>query len=117
MKSRLIPLVLALSLAAAHAAAGETNDTLVSSFKRNAQKMMRAIGDTPYTGDVDADFMAHMIPRRERTIGQENAGAAYESDANMRRIAEQIETGQTREIDALKKDQNPPPARPHARSQ
>jgi|ERR1700754_41046 hypothetical protein len=102
---------LALSLAVADAAggslnrpvAGSANSTLMSSFRWHAHKLMLAISSAPYAGDIDAGFVAHLISYLETTDR-----SAQEHDARLRRIADQIENGRTKEIEAMKKVSVPP---------
>lgn len=104
-------LALALSCAAADAAAGSTNrpatgganSTLMSSFRWHAHRLMLAISSAPYAGDIDPGFVAHLVAHLETTNR-----STQEHDARLRRIADQIENGRTKEIEAMKKVSVPP---------
>ena len=102
---------LALTFAMADAAAGSTsrpaadgaNSTFMSSFRWHMHRVMLAISNAPYVGDIDAGFVAHLVAHFEA-----RNRSAHDHDARLRHIAEQIADGRTNEIDAIKKVSVPP---------
>ncbi|CAB3760056.1 hypothetical protein [Paraburkholderia solisilvae] len=86
-------------------AATATNGPSLSTFKRKAQTMFRAVSSA-YTGDAGAELIVYATTSQDRAIDQTTDVVPRSDDLHtlqMRQIAEQIATGQTRELDATKK--------------
>jgi uncharacterized protein (DUF305 family) len=84
--------------------ATESGGPSISMFKRKARNMIRAIS-VAYTRDANADLIVHMISYRDRATDQANNASQRSDDVRtlqMRQIAEQIATGQTKELKAMK---------------
>jgi hypothetical protein len=102
---------LVFAFAAANAAGGSThrsvadsaNDTLLSSFKWHAYRLMLAIGSAPYVDDINAGFVSHLTAYIET-----GNRSAQDRDARLRHIAEQIADGRAKEIEGMKKVPVPP---------
>jgi hypothetical protein len=87
-------------------------------------KMMAAMEVKP-SGDVDADFVATMVPHHQGAIDMAQAQLRYGSNEQLRRIAQEIIVTQQQEIAAMRlaigqplppsrrsPDQTPPAASP-----
>jgi uncharacterized protein (DUF305 family) len=64
-------------------------------------KMMAAMTLEP-TGDVDADFVASMVPHHQGAIEMAQAELRYGRNEQLRRIAQEIIVDQTQEIAAMR---------------
>ncbi|MFC0400833.1 hypothetical protein [Paraburkholderia rhizosphaerae] len=109
---------LALSLAALEAAgesltertASNTNGIPIGAIKRDAQKMLEAISAEQYTGNENIGWMAQVVPHREDGMAREDededtrarTGSQTNSVLRLQMIAEQIATGEAKEIRAIK---------------
>ena len=62
---------------------------------------MLAMAITP-TGDVDADFVATMVPHHQGAIDMARAELRYGHDERLRRLAQEIIVEQTEEIEAMR---------------
>jgi uncharacterized protein (DUF305 family) len=60
--------------------------------------MMKNMNAAPYTGDADADFVAHMIPHHQGAVDQAEVELKYGKDSQMRALAENIIKAQKEEI-------------------
>jgi uncharacterized protein (DUF305 family) len=60
--------------------------------------MMKNMNAAPYTGDADADFVAHMIPHHQGAVDQAEVELKYGKDPQMRALAENIIKAQKEEI-------------------
>jgi uncharacterized protein (DUF305 family) len=78
-------------------------------------KMMAAMDVKP-SGDVDADFVAMMIPHHQGAIDMARAQLRYGSNEQVRRIAQEIIVTQQQEIAAMRLaiGQPLPPSAPSA---
>ena len=65
-------------------------------YKAAMMKMMMPM--TPYTGDADIDFMAHMKPHHQAAIDMAKVQLANGKDAETKALAEAIITAQEKEI-------------------
>jgi uncharacterized protein (DUF305 family) len=74
-------------------------------------KMMAAMNVTP-SGDIDADFVATMVPHHEAAIDLAQAELRYGRNEHLRRVAQDVIATQQQEIAALRKavGQPTPPA-------
>jgi uncharacterized protein (DUF305 family) len=80
------------------AQAGGTPSASTQAFKQNAANMMKNMNAAPYTGDADADFVAHMIPHHQGAVDQAEVELKYGQDPQMRALAENIIKAQKEEI-------------------
>jgi hypothetical protein len=64
-------------------------------------KMMGAMGVRP-SGDVDADFVAMMVPHHQGAIDMAQAQLRYGHNEQLRRIAQEIIVTQQQEIAAMR---------------
>jgi uncharacterized protein (DUF305 family) len=54
--------------------------------------------DAPYTGDADADFVAHMIPHHRGAVAMAQVELKYGKDPKLRKLARDIVRAQDAEI-------------------
>lgn len=81
----------------ANSATTSSADTAATvAYKRSMEVMMTDA--PPYTGDADVDFMQQMRVHHEAAITMSEAVLKYGSDAEARKLAEQVITEQRREI-------------------
>jgi uncharacterized protein (DUF305 family) len=80
------------------APAGATLPASTQAFKQNAANMMKNMSAPPYTGDADADFVAHMIPHHQGAVEQAEVELKYGKDAKMKALAKNIIKAQKKEI-------------------
>ncbi|WP_321890105.1 CopM family metallochaperone [Paraburkholderia bannensis] len=69
-----------------------------SAFENNAAKMMKNMSAPGYTGDTDADFVAHMIPHHQGAVDQAEVELKYGKDPQMKVLAKKIIKAQKEEI-------------------
>jgi len=81
-----------------------------------AMKKMMAAMDVKPSGDVDADFVAMMIPHHQGAIDMARAQLRYGRNEQVRRIAQEIIVTQQQEIAAMRLaiGQPLPPSAPSA---
>ena len=72
-------------------------------FKNNAAKMIKNMSAPGYTGDTDADFVAHMIPHHQGAVDQAEVELKYGDDPQMRALAKNIIKAQKAEIAFMKR--------------
>jgi uncharacterized protein (DUF305 family) len=72
-------------------------------FSNNAAKMMKSMNALGYTGDTDADFVAHMIPHHEGAVDQAEVELKYGKDPQMKALAKNIVKAQKEEIAVMKR--------------
>jgi uncharacterized protein (DUF305 family) len=66
------------------------------------KKMMTAMQIQP-SGNVDADFVAMMVPHHQAAIDMAQSELRYGHNAELRRLAQQIITDQGREITTMRR--------------
>jgi len=71
-------------------------------FEKNGANMMKNMSALGYTGDADADFVAHMIPHHQGAVDQAEVELKYGKDAQMRALARNIIKAQKEEIAYMK---------------
>ena len=80
-------------------------DDSEAAFRRENEaamsKMMAAMTLEP-SGDVDADFVASMVPHHQGAIEMAQAELRYGRNAQLRRIAQEIIVDQAQEIAAMR---------------
>ena len=69
----------------------------VVGFNDAMKKMMADMGK-PYTGDVDADFVARMVPHHQAAIDMAEIELKYGVDPKLKQLAARIISAQQREI-------------------
>lgn len=98
-------LVLAYPAYASAQQVASTNKTAEASFMAENQaamsKMMKDMAVAP-SGNVDADFIAMMIPHHQGAVEMAEAELQYGHNTKLRRIARNIIAGQTQQIGAMK---------------
>ena len=76
---------------------------VVRAFENNAAKMMKNMSAPGYTGDTDADFVAHVIPHHQGAVDQAEVELTYGDDPQMRALAKNIIKAQKKEIAFMKR--------------
>ncbi|CAB3799905.1 CopM family metallochaperone [Pararobbsia alpina] len=84
------------------APAGDSQSPSTQAFKQNAARMMKNMSAPAYTGDADADFVAHMIPHHQGAVDQAKVELKYGVDPKMRALAANIIKTQQEEISYMK---------------
>jgi uncharacterized protein (DUF305 family) len=84
------------------AQAGGAPSASTRAFAQNAANMMKNMSAAPYSGDADADFVAHMIPHHQGAVEQAEVELKYGKDPQMRALAESIVDAQKKEIAFMK---------------
>ena len=77
------------------------NDPATMAYAAAMDKMMADMM-VPYTGDVDVDFAAGMIPHHQAAIDMAKIQLEFGTDPGMRELAEAIIAAQESEIATLK---------------
>ncbi|MFL9981950.1 CopM family metallochaperone [Paraburkholderia sediminicola] len=85
------------------AQAGGPLPASTQAFKNNAAKMMKNMSTPGYTGDTDADFVAHVIPHHQGAVDQAEVELKYGDDPQMRALAKNIIEAQKEEIAFMKR--------------
>ena len=98
LRSALLALVL---IGGATALAANIEDEFLAENDAAMMKMMVDMDVDP-TGDVDADFVATMIPHHQGAIDMARAQLRYGANEQVRRIAQEIIATQQEEIAALR---------------
>jgi uncharacterized protein (DUF305 family) len=80
------------------AQAGGPLPVSTQAFENNAAKMMKNMSAPGYTGDTDADFVAHMIPHHQGAVDHAEVELRYGEDPEMRTLAKNITKAQKKEI-------------------
>jgi len=95
--------LLALALAAGTACLAQTIDEGPFLAENDAAmaKMMAAMDIKP-SGDVDADFVAMMVPHHQGAIDMAQAQLRYGRNEQLRRLAQEIIVTQQQEIAAMR---------------
>jgi uncharacterized protein (DUF305 family) len=70
---------------------------------KNAIETMHKDMMIDYTGNADRDFVAGMIPHHEGAIGMAQVELKFGNDPELRKLARQIITDQTREIALMRR--------------
>src|SRR5438445_12894699 len=91
----------ALITAVASLAAGSTEAPFLAENRAAMNTMMAAMSIKP-TGDVDADFVAMMVPHHQGAIDLAIAVLRYGRNAQIRRLAQEIIVTQQQEIAAMR---------------
>src|SRR5262245_20077678 len=94
-------IAVSLLSAATTLAASPTEAPFLAENDAAMKKMMAAMEITP-TGDVDADFVAMMVPHHQGAIDMARAELRYGHDEPLRRLAQEIIVEQTEEIAAMR---------------
>jgi uncharacterized protein (DUF305 family) len=85
------------------AQAGGPLHASMQAFENNAAKMMKNMSAPGYTGDTDADFVAHMMPHHQGAVDQAEVELKYGEDPQMRALAKNIIKAQKKEIAFMKR--------------
>jgi DUF305 family protein family protein len=94
-------IAVALLGAATSLTASSTEAPFLAENDAAMRKMMAAMAITP-TGDVDADFVATMVPHHQGAIDMARAELRYGHNEQLRRLAQEIIVEQTDEIGAMR---------------
>lgn len=101
-----LPIVLVAAFAAgslfAHAMPVPSSVKAFRDLCDKAMDAMMAGMEAPSSGDVDADFVAMMIPHHQGAIDMAVAELRYGHDKNLQRIAQEIIVDQQQEIAAMR---------------
>ncbi len=97
--------------ASASAAASPAQSPFMADSEVAMTTMMSAMHITP-SGDVDADFVALMVPHHQGAIDMAKAELRYGRNEPLRRIAQGIIVTQLQEIEAMRVALGQPPAAP-----
>jgi uncharacterized protein (DUF305 family) len=73
-----------------------------SAFKAADASMMKDM-DSPYIGNADQDFVAHMLPHHEGAVAMAQIELKYGKDPQIKRLARNIIKAQKQEIAFMKK--------------
>jgi YVTN family beta-propeller protein len=92
---------LALLGGATSLVAGTAEELFLAETKAAMAKMMAAMG-VPPSGDVDADFVAMMVPHHQGAIDMARAQLRYGRNEQLRRLAQEIIVTQQQEIAAMR---------------
>jgi uncharacterized protein (DUF305 family) len=84
------------------AQAGGTASASTRAFEGNAANMTKNMNAPSYTGDTDANFVAHMIPPHQGAVDQAQVELKYGKDPQMRALAKNIIKAQKEEIAYMK---------------
>ena len=98
----------ALMSAATALAAGPDEAPFMAENSAAMAKMMAAMDIKP-SGDVDADFVAMMVPHHQGAIDMALAELRYGRNEQLRRLAQEIIVTQQQEIVAMRLSVGPPP--------
>jgi uncharacterized protein (DUF305 family) len=85
------------------AQAGGPLPASMQAFENNAAKMMKNMSASGYTGDTDADFVAHMIPHHQGAVDQAEVELRYGEDPEMRALAKNIIKAQKKQFAIMKR--------------
>ena len=88
-------------LAAATSLAGGRETPFMADNKTAMAKMMAGMDVRP-SGDVDADFVAMMVPHHQGAIDMAQAELRYGRNEQLRRLAQEIIVTQQEEIAAMR---------------
>jgi hypothetical protein len=91
----------ALITAATSLAAGSTEAPFLAENLAAMNTMMAAMSIEP-SGDVDADFVAMMVPHHQGAIDMAQAELRYGRNEQLRRLAQEIIVTQQQEIAAMR---------------
>jgi uncharacterized protein (DUF305 family) len=94
-------LIAALMCATVSLAAGPVEAPFLAENEAAMHKMMAAMTITP-SGDVDADFVAMMVPHHQGAIEMAQAELRHGRNEQLRRIAQEIIVTQLQEIAAMR---------------
>src|SRR5262245_21489975 len=101
IRARRSLLAAALIGAATSVAAGPVEAPFLAENEAAMNTMMAAMRITP-SGDVDADFVAMMVPHHQGAIDMARAELRYGRNEQLRRIAQEIIVAQQQEIAAMR---------------
>jgi uncharacterized protein (DUF305 family) len=67
-----------------------------------AEMQMHQAMNQTYSGDVDRDFVAHMIAHHEGAVAMAQAVLQYGQDPQIKQLAQDIVSAQQKEIEMMK---------------
>src|SRR5437879_13153805 len=100
--------VLAVALIGGATALATSMETLFLAENNAAVTKMMAAMDVKPSGDVDADFVATMVPHHQGAIDMAQALLRYGRNEQLRRIAQEIIVTQQEEIAAMRTEVRQP---------
>jgi uncharacterized protein (DUF305 family) len=92
---------LSISAAAIAFPAELVDGQFVAEMNRSMMQMHQAMAVSP-TGDIDADFVAMMVPHHQGAIDMARIELHYGHNEQLRRLAQQIIVDQQQEIAAMR---------------
>jgi len=93
--------IVTLIVAKTSFAAGSAEAPFLTESDRAMKTMMATMAITP-SGDVDADFVAMMVPHHQGAIDMALAEVRHGRNERLRRIAHEIIVTQQQEIEAMR---------------
>lgn len=91
------------------AAAGSAQSPFMAENEAAMTKMIAAMHIAP-SGDVDADFVAMMVPHHQGAIDMARAELRYGRNEQVRRMAQEIIVTQLQELEAMQRALGRPPS-------
>lgn len=74
------------------------NAASTQAFQHANDTMMKGMSAPPYTGNVDKDFVTHMIPHHQGAVDMAEIELKYGKDPAMKALAKRIVSDQRKEI-------------------
>jgi uncharacterized protein (DUF305 family) len=85
------------------ASADAVSSLSTQAFKTADDKMMAGMSAPAYTGDADADFVAHMIPHHQGAVDMAQVELKFGKDPELKRLARNVIAAQHDEIAFMKR--------------
>ena len=105
---RVRPALFAVALIGGASSLATSMESLFLAENNAAMTKMMAAMDVKPSGDVDADFVATMVPHHQGAIDMAQAELRYGRNEQLRRIAREIIATQRDEIAAMRLAMGPP---------
>jgi uncharacterized protein (DUF305 family) len=102
LRPRILTLLAAMVFAVATAFPEDLKDDQFLRDMRQRMMQMHAAMAVPPSGNIDADFVAMMVPHHQGAIDMARLQLRYGHSEPLRRIAQEIIVEQQQEIDAMR---------------